>query len=268
MAKRNVKTPESDIWDGELFAEIEKILAKLTAPRQRRYVEHYCRYLSKTAAAKYAGYSERNASRVGWAIHSLPHVRGAVTEFLMLVSCRPEDYVSAIRRISDINLAVYFTLETYWEEKKISVPLDVVIEKLKAERDIEEDILLESGHLRPAEKAEMFNNMKMLEARIMRLEKRLARFPNEKIFDYEPILRSRKVLNMDKVIADNVPIKSVKYKETGIEVEFYSVLDARDKIARIDGSFEKDNLQNRPVVNNNLTAERVKEISDKLDNAC
>ena len=219
----------------EKSPEAEKLSAILDGlkPQYQRFVRHYCQYLSKTAAAIAAGYAESCASVTGFHIYNRPEVRTAITEYFRATEFIPEDNIAGIKRIAEIDMSQYFVEQETWVSVKKSVPIQVVIDQAVYDLKLEDMMFMDSQDFGPIEKTTILQNLKALQRRVKSLKNEQRVNPKAKKFIYVDELKREKVMDIDRVIADKVPIKSVKYKETGIELELYSSLDAKRDLARV-----------------------------------
>jgi hypothetical protein len=219
--------------------KITKILAPLK-DTYKLFVQHYCRFLSKTAAAKHAGYSEHTASQAGHNIYNRTEVREAIVAIFKATAFDPDDNIAGIKRMAEINTSDYFKWVETWITVRRRIPIQQYIDQLAHELKLEDMCFMDSDEATMFEKTEMIQNIRSLTRRLKKLRKEQKLNPKAQKFVDVDELHREKVLDIDK---DNVPIKAIKHKENGTEVELYSAADARVSLARIAGSFEKDNAQ-------------------------
>lgn len=207
------------------------------------FVQHYCRFLSKTAAAKHAGYSEHTAGQAGHNIYNRTEIRTAITAIFRVTAFDPDDNIAGIKRMADVNTSDYFKWVETWINVKRRVPIQQYIDQVAFELKLEDSVFMDSEDLSPLEKTNALQTLRLLQNRLKKLRKEQKLNPKAQKFIMVDELHREKVLDIEKIVEDNVPIKSIKHKENGIEVELYSAADARVNLARIAGSYEKDNLQ-------------------------
>lgn len=232
-----------------------------------RFVQYYCTVdMNKTAAAKAAGRSPKTAPQAGYQIYFRPDVNKAIREYLTLLMVPPEENITRIAKTANTSATDYFTKVKVIQTVRVKSSLAKLIADSKLQRDIEDEYLLESDDLSPLEKTESLLLIKSLERKIRKYSIELEK--NSLAYRYEYVEQEvwEEIFDIKKAVKDKAPIKSIKYTDKGLQVEMYSASDAQVNIARVQGSFEKDNDQLRPVVNNNLSPERIKEIASKLEN--
>lgn len=248
------RKPPKNGYDDDQSEKIRLILAPLK-PQYQQFVTHYCHYLSKTAAAIAAGYEESCANVTGFHIYNRPEIREAVTEYFRATAFIPEDNIAGIKRLAEIDVSEYFTWREEWVNVRKRVPIQQIIDQTLYELKVEDMVLMDSTDLRPIEKTTMMQTLRALQLRLKRLRSEQRLNPKAMKFINVDELKREKVIDIDKVVADKVPIKSIKHKEHGVELELYSTAEAKRDLARIAGSFEKDNIQRpqailvAPVVN-------------------
>lgn len=221
--------------------------------------------MNKTEAAKYAGRAHNNAKQAGYSIYYRPEVTKAVKEYLTLLMISPEENISLIKKTASCQASDYFSKVTTIQTVRVKSPLDKIINDLKFTRDVEDEFLLSTDDLTKLEQTLSLQKIKELERTIKKYTIELAKNPKATRYEYVEKEVIEEIFDIKKAVRDKAPIKSIKYTDKGLQVEMYSAADAQVTIARVQGSFEKDNDQLRPVVNNNLSPERIKEINDKLE---
>lgn len=245
--------------------KIEAILSGLD-DTEKRFVTYYCTVnMNKTEAAKFAGRAPASAKQAGYSMYYRTDVEAAIKKYLTLLLITPEENISRIAKTANTNVADYFTKVKIVQSIRTKSPLSKIIKDLELERDVEDEYLFESDNLTKLEKTLSLQAIKSLEKRIKKYQIELNRNPNATRFEYIETEVWDEIFDIKKAVRDKAPIKSIKYTDKGLQVEMCSPEAAQERMARIHGSFEKDNDQLRPVVNNNLSSERIKEIADKLD---
>lgn len=251
--------------NSEQTVKIEAILAPLDDV-EKKFVMYYCTVdMCKSKAAIYAGRSEKSAKEAGYNIYYRPDVTKAVKEFLTLTMITPEENISLIAKTASTKATDYFTKVKTIQTVRVRSPLAIIIRNLEFTRDVEDEYLFETEGLSKIEQTVCLQTIKSLEQTIRKYKIELSKNLKATRFEYIEKEVEEEIFDIKKAVREKAPIKSLKYTDKGLQVEMYSAADAQNTIGRVHGSFEKDNDQLRPVVNNNLSSERIKEISDKLE---
>lgn len=234
------------------------------------FIEAYLKYFSKTKAAKIAGSQSPNLGQVGYNIYNKPHIKAEIKRRLSENALSAEENIDLINRSAKANVKDYFKPVTYFESKKVKVSLRIIIKNLKRRIEELDEFYYRAKDLTEGESKQISANIKNIEREILRHEITLegnsrayeiVTGPLEEVIKYE--------LDVNALVADQEKgiVKSVKYTENGIQLEMVDPMVAQMQIAKINGSYEKDNSQKTAVINNNLSVERIKEISKKLNDA-
>lgn len=239
---------------------LEKILSVLP-DKEKVFVVDYCRYMSRVHAARAMGYEGENARQMGYEVRHRPRVSAAIKEYLSLTKLSAEDNEKLITRIAESDISEYFEPVTEYVTKKVRVPLGEYIVNLEEEIEYLDEVLLEPG-LTKLEATESLQNQKAYRRQINKYKSKLSKDPGAYRVDYRDVEVTSKKLNLDRLVEDKVPIKSVKHTKDGVVIETYSAADSQDRLARINGSFEKDNKQ-KPVISNTTghTAEQLSRLT-------
>jgi phage terminase small subunit len=248
----------------EKVAKIEEIFEAFS-DRERIFVEVYCQFLSKKRAAEAAGIRGKNIANTGFQMYHRPHINDAIKKYLALTAITAEENIKLITRTAKTNISDYFIYVDHYEKSKERVPLKILIKDLQLKLDIEDAVLMDNDGLSKFEQLETLALIKSYQRKIDKYRKELLIDPKAYRIEFVERLVNKKVLNIDKLVEDRIPLKSVKYTKDGIQVETYAADAAQERLAKINGSFEADNRQLRPVINNSigLTPEKLAKLSDE-----
>lgn len=247
----------------EKIAAIDEILSPLSE-REIVFVEHYCKFLSKKKAAVAAGHPPKNANVIGFNIYHRPRVKDAVKKYLAIIAITAEENIQLITRTAKTNLSDYFRPVSNYQSVREKVYLTDIVTRLKLEIELEDDFFLMAEGLTSLEKTLYKQKIKAISRDILKLEIQIRRNPKATRIEYVERLVTESVLSIEALIEDNVPLKSIKYTKEGVQVETYPADAAQDRLAKINGSFEADNKQLRPVINNSIgvSPEKLAKLTD------
>lgn len=248
----------------EKAAAVEEIFVGFN-DRDRIFVETYCRFLSKTKAAIATGSPPKNARITGFNWYHRPKIRDAITKYLALNALTPEDVIGLVNRTAKTNISDYFEPVTTYKTVQAKVPLSFIIADLIFKIDVEDTYLMDAEDMSNLDQLRGLRRIKDLQDEIRKLQAELKVNPRASRLQLVEKACTEKVLNVDRMVEDRVPLKSVKYTKDGIQVETYPADAAQERLLKINGSFEADNKQSRPVINNGmlLTPEKLAKLSDE-----
>lgn len=209
------------------------------------FCESYLICLNKTKAAIDAGISEHTARQQGCQIHNRLHVRAYIEKVLSERVLSAAETTKLISDTAQANMGDYFKPVQVIKTPRIKVGLQYMIDRIQEEIDFEQEVA-DASSLTDEQNDTFFEQQQFRIAQKLRYEIELRRNPSAtRIIDGERELVTEMQLDIDAVVADKEKgkIKSVKYTQFGIQVEMYSALDAADKIAKMHGLYEKDNIQ-------------------------
>lgn len=92
--------------------------------KQRRFVVEYLIDLSAARAAERAGYSKKNAARIGWELLQYPHVAKAVTEEKAARERRTR--ITADRVLEQFGRAAYFDIRKMFTQSGALKPVNEI----------------------------------------------------------------------------------------------------------------------------------------------
>lgn len=266
MAKNRKKQEVVEIPNAEEIEKasaIEEIFVGFN-DRDRIYVETYCRFLSKTKAARAGGSTGPNVRQAGYDWYHRPKIKAAVKKYLSLNALEPEDVIGLVNRTAKTNISDYFEPVTTYRTVQAKVPLLTIIADLYFKIDVEDAYLMDSQGLSNLLKQRALRRIKDFQEQINQLSAEVKINPKAYRIQFVEKAFTENVLNVDRMVEDRVPLKSVKYTKEGIQVETYPADLAQERLLKINGSFEADNKQSRPVINNGmlLTPEKLAKLSD------
>lgn len=238
-----------DFEDKVIVDEVLENLIKNLTEREQLFIKSYVRHLSKSRAAVDAKTKGENPGQIGWAIYNRPKVNEAIQQYFKDSEIKLNETIEIARKISEANISDYFTIKQHIEAKREKVGLAVIIKRLEIDLGVEQDYLLMLEKFDPIEITVCKQSIKHLTRKIGRLKSRLSLDPGAYEFEQVESIVSERVLNLDKLVEDRIPLKKVKYTANGVEVELYSVPDNLEKLLRLKGAYREDNMQKALPVN-------------------
>lgn len=233
-----------------IYSKLDEILEELQ-PKERLFVIAYCEHLNKSQAAIDAGYSENGAGNRGSELYYRPKVRKAISLYLKELINAPEDNIKIIKNISEADMSDYMSPVTKTKRDLIERGLEDLILDILNDQEADDEYMMEAD-LSEEETEQFIKRARNRKREIIKYRIELRKNPRAFRIVYGPEYLAREyVLDVAKIVRDKKhgKIKKVKHTKDGTEVEMYSALDAARDIARIHGSFEKDNTQKAPNVN-------------------
>lgn len=223
---------------------------KLPNKKEQAFIDSFVTCLNKSRAAIESGYSEATARQRGYEIYNRTHVKEAIEAKLKERTATADEVIKRTSDIHNGNMADYFRPVQVLHTPRIKVSLQVIIDRIQNEIEFEQEYRAEVT-MTEEENDKWFAMVQDMRDRQTRYKIELRRNPGAtRIIDGETVFKTEMQLDIDAVIADKERgiIKSVKYTKEGIQIEMYSAADASDKLLKIHGAYEKDNLQSRIVV--------------------
>jgi phage terminase small subunit len=233
----------------KIYSKLDEILEGLV-DKERLFVIAYCEHLNKSQAAIDAGYSENGAGNRGTELYYRPKVRKAISLYLKELINAPEDNIKIIKNISEADMSDYMSPVTKTKRDLIERGLHELILDIREEQENDDEYMMEAD-LSEEETEDFIARAKNRKRQILKYQIELKKNPKAFRIVYGPEYLAREyVLDVAKIVRDKKhgKIKKVKHTKDGTEVEMYSALDAARDIARMHGSFEKDNQQKAPNV--------------------
>lgn len=209
------------------------------------FAETYLVCLNKAESARKSGTPKKSAREQGYAIYNRPHVKSYIEERLRERVLSAEETVKLISDTAQSSLTDYYVPVKVVKRDQIETPLAEVIRQ-KNEYIIREELYCERLGLTGEEFDKFQEGLNMERSQILRLEIELERNPKAfRIMETEARLVEEMQLDINLLVADKEKgkVKKIKYGQSGLEVEMYSALDAQEKLMRMHGKYEKDNMQ-------------------------
>lgn len=255
MAKKQQKQAKTIVFDSVLEEEVKKENPGKRnefglSVREQTWCNHYLTTLSKKEASILTGSPEHSASNIGSIMYSRPHVRKFVEDRLREEIGSAEENVKKIQNMRDVNVANYMSPVTVVKRDVIRKSLRVIIAELELEQEIDDELMMEFD-LSPGETQQMLDAAKHRSKRISKMRIELRTNPAaSRVVQGEEYLATELQLDISKVVADKECGIITSYANTpnGIKITMPNPLEAAQLLARINGSFEKDNLQSRPHI--------------------
>ena len=214
--------------------------------QQQRFVVELCVDWNKAAAARRAGYSEKNAKQIGYSLWADQRVKAAValrTEQLAMSVGEATVRMSGWGRSS---IEDVFTIEVEEYRPRVQKPLTEVIAELKADMDDEQELAIRAEALLSDKKimkkfrAQVARAHQRRQVQLWRYEKMLERNPEALTWVLGPPI-AREVAQLDLVKALRAKagglIKKVTPTRFGTGVELHDAKDATDKILKLHGAY-------------------------------
>lgn len=239
---------------------------------QRRVADEYLKDFKITRAAIRAGCEPKSASKTGWAILQLPHVKEHIAKRLKQLEINGDEITKMITNIAKGNLADYFSIRKVEKTPRIRVPLSQVI------KDLEGDIAFEVEYsdyagLNGKERRSHDKILEVMRNQLLRYQMQLERARKLKkpepmrIVSGEPELVDEPYLDVVRILEDKERgiIKSVTPTEFGLKIEMYGADTALLSLAKINGLFAADNNQRNPAgskMDDDQFSNMLKEIRD------
>lgn len=209
--------------------------------KQQQFIEEYLVDFNGAAAARRAGYSEKNARKIAYILlHESEEVKAAIQKQLEQQGMsKPE----AIRRLTDIastRLNDYFVIRQVKQPTKVEKPLAEVIATLEVKIAFE-DKYAAAVELTEDEQRAHESAQKQRRREIIRMQLELEENPNAtRMVDGPTELVEEVSLDLPKLVKDKRTglIKTFKYNEFGPVVEGYPVDAALDRILQVHGAYK------------------------------
>lgn len=238
---------------------------KLT-DKQGLFCVEYVKDLNATQAAIRAGYSERTAYSIGWENLRKPEIRQHIDIHLKEKVISSDETIKLISDISKSSLNDYLTVKTVERRHKVVKPLQDKINELHIQIK-KKRRLQELSDWTEERSDENFKEITNIEEQILELQIELEFNPEATLIDWsEPELVETTDIDMVKLAKDKEfgRIKSLSWTESGLpKVELYSADSALVNMAKLHGSFEKDNQQRQPKISEE-TESKLNEVLNKL----
>lgn len=225
---------------------------------ERVFAENYVISLRKDLAAISAGYSERSAKEIGHTVYNRPHVKAYIEFMLDEATTSAKETLKLISDTQRANMSNYMHEVERMDISKVKKGLQEIINHIQYEIDIEHDFLQLAESLTKEEKEESESTIRYKSLEIVRYDIELNKNPNAyRIVDGDPVLVKEVVLDMSALVADKERgiIKSYKVTKDGVQVEICDPDSSKERMAKIHGLYEKDNIRN---INISLVDEPVK----------
>lgn len=233
----------------QVFTRLDEIVDGFM-PKERLFVIAYCEHLNMSQAAIDAGYSPNGAGTRGHEMYHTPKIRKAISLYLKELINAPEDNIKIIKNISEANMADYMSPVTKTRSDLIERNLADLIKDVEFEQELDDEFMIEAN-LNEKEVEEFTGRAEYRRRKILKYRIELRKNPQAfRIVNGPEYLVKEYVLDVAKIVRDKKSgkIQKVKHTKDGVEVQMYSALEAARDIARIHGSFEKDNTQKAPNV--------------------
>lgn len=210
-------------------------------PNHQKFVQAYLDCMNAAEAARRAGYSKKTARQQGQRLLTNVDIRNAIS---FLGEQTGMTTGEAFRHITDIartRLNDYMIIRPVLRTPMVRQPLTVLIERLKAEINFEEQVAQKADYDKNELKR---HNTKQRERsmQLMRYELELAENPKA----YRDV--AGESIWVDEAYLDMVAlakaesmgrIKSLSFTEFGPKVELYSAETALDKVMQLHGRYKQ-----------------------------
>jgi phage terminase small subunit len=228
---------------------LEELLQALTAD-QLLWIDAYFKLLNKYKASAYIGIPHAEARAHGNKMYRTAAVAEYICALMEDVVGDPAENIRLIQNIRDANISDYFIEVPRIKSNIINKPLGEIIDELKLQLDIENQYYLDYADT-DMEIAQALRRINTLKRQICKLELQLKQNPAAtRVMAGPDYVTTEMELDLAKVAQDKEfgKIKSFKQTKDGYQIELYSAMDAANSLARIQGSFAKDNEQLRPTI--------------------
>lgn len=218
--------------------------------REKAWANMYLRLLNKKETSLALGSPEGTASNIGCQIYSRPHVKKFIADKLREDIGSPDENVKKIQNMRDGNIANYMVPVVRVKSDLVRKSLRLIIKEIELEQEMDDELMMKFN-MSEEESAIYASHAKQRAMRIAKMQIELQYNPAAtKIVAGPEYLATEYQVDISKVIADKESgiIKSFAHTPNGIKIEMPSPLEAAQMLARINGSFEKDNTQSRPHI--------------------